>query len=92
MRNPTPEVSCKYGAPLGRRSTPILDTDAGRISLQKIPLDTGGYDRGGAYWGIGQPLYCAQDQNGDTMYFRAWSRDSAKHHVLENHPDARFYR
>ncbi len=28
-----------------------------RFHLQHVPLDTGGYDRGGAYWGLGDPLY-----------------------------------
>lgn len=90
--NPTPDVSTRYGAPLGRASRSNLDTDAGRIYLQRVPLDSGGYDRGGAYWGIGAPLFCAMDQDGRTYFLRARSRDAAKTAALEIAPDARFYR
>lgn len=88
----TRDVNCRYGASMGRRSKYKLDTDAGKIQLFKIPLDSGGYDRGGAYWGLGAPLYCAMDQNADTHYFRASDRLRAKEIILEDNPDARFYR
>jgi len=37
----------------------------------------GAYDDGGAYWGIGTPLYCAWSASGFRRYFRAPSRASA---------------
>ena len=52
-----PSVNCMYGAPMGRG-------DAGKSPNGKqvydcsIPLDSQGYDRGGAYWGVGRPLRC----------------------------------
>lgn len=27
------------------------------FEVKRVPLNQGGYDRGGAYWGTGQPLY-----------------------------------
>lgn len=90
--NPTPALSCRYGAPLGRVSRFNLDTDAGRIYLRRVPLNSGGYDTGGAYWGIGAPLFAAMDEGGTVYFLRARNRDAAKAAVLDVAPDARFYR
>lgn len=63
INDPTPAVSCRYGAPMGRH-TGNPDPDAqGRFQLRKVNLDSGGYDSGGAYWGHGQQLYwyCSGD-------------------------------
>lgn len=48
-------VNCKYGAPMGRNNVGIRPTDS-RIYDCKVPLDNGGYDNGGVYWGIGKEL------------------------------------
>lgn len=86
-------VSGKYGAPMGRFTGPeYLDTESGKIYLRRIPLDSGGYDKRGAYWGHGQPLWETMDQDGNGFIFRASSRDTAKRHILETFPDATFYR
>lgn len=54
--NPTPPVSSRYGAPMGRHTGPdFLCAEAGRVTLRRIRLDRGGYDPGGAYWGHGAP-------------------------------------
>ena len=90
--NPTPNVSSKYGAPMGRMSRNWLDCDSGKIHLRRIRLNSGGYDQGGAYWGIGAPLYWACDQDGNDMFLRASSRESAKRQIMEEHPDATFFR
>lgn len=96
MFNPTPPVSSRYGAPMGRRSATFPNLDpAERISLIRIRINSGGYDAGGAYWGIGAPLWCAMDHTGECAYFRARDRAAAKAHVIANHdtPDqVRFYR
>lgn len=49
----------KYGAPMGRPNVGTKDDAQGkRIYCRKVPLfDGGAYDRGGAYWGYGAPLY-----------------------------------
>ena len=91
MINPVPPVSCKYGAPMGRRST--NQDCVGKVNLRRVPINSGGYDAGGAYWGLGAPLYWAGDESGALdVFFRARSRDAAKLHVLEMWPEAKFYR
>ena len=48
-----PDVSCRYGAPHGRNEYHVDDKERfdGRLHLRHAPLDSGGYDEGGAYWG-----------------------------------------
>lgn len=92
MSNPSHEnVSCKYGAPMGRSGSPL---GSGRIRLQRVRLDSGGYDRGGAYWGVGEPLWVAFDDEGGEKYLRAPSREAAKTKLRAEHHEEtmRFYR
>ena len=93
MRNPTPPVSCKYGAPMGRHTGPISEGLGDKWTLQHCPLDSGGYDRGGAYWGLGQRLYYACNEGtGEDTYFRAANRELAKEYIrAEYDAGARFY-
>lgn len=92
MIDPTPDVNCKYGAPMGRRDRSQGEM-LGRVYLRKIVLDSGGYDKGGAYWGHGLPLWYAEDEEGDGgIYFRAPNRDAAKAYVLSLHPTVKFFR
>jgi hypothetical protein len=90
--NPTPVVNARYGAPTGRHSASYLACEAGKIHLQRIRIDSGGYDAGGAYWGLGQPLWCAMDQDGNTLFFRAPDRATAKARILADWPNATFFR
>ena len=93
IMNPTPKVNCAYGTPLGRRSRNGIDADSGRVYLRRIRLDNGGYDAGGAYWGLGAPLYWASDTDGNDMFLRARSRDDAKAHLRELFgAELRFYK
>jgi hypothetical protein len=72
------DVSCKYGAPMGRREDGYLETDIARfVRLFRVRLDSGGYDDGGAYWGIGTPLFCAIDDDGNRKFVRASHRTKA---------------
>lgn len=103
--NPTPYVSGKYGAPMGRASHNsytdqhgrtfelTVSKDAPPMRLVRCPLDSGGYDRGGAYWGIPSNLYYYEahltDING---YVRGNTRELAKEQIRKIHPAARFYR
>ena len=46
------KLDCSRGAPMGRPN--IYPTDRNthiKLSLQKVKVDGGGYDKGGAYWG-----------------------------------------
>jgi hypothetical protein len=63
---------------MGRRSDGYLETDIPRsIRLFRVRLDNGGYDDGGAYWGIGEPLWCAIDSDGNRQFIRASRREKA---------------
>lgn len=72
------EVSSTYGAPMGRRQDGYLEVEVPRsVRLFRVRLDAGGYDDGGAYWGVGQPLWCAIDCDGARQFTRANSRAGA---------------
>ena len=63
---------------------------SGKVHLERVRLDNGGYDSTGKYWGVGQPLYRAYDDLDNDSYFRADNRDAAKQH--ETLKGCRFYR
>jgi len=69
-------VSCRYGAPMGR-GRGIFNIPAGKIRLFRVKINSGGYDDGGAYWGLGSPLFCATDDMGYCEYTRAMDRGAA---------------
>lgn len=94
MANPVlPQVSSRHGAPMGRPpSYPMYEIPGGLVRLRHLPLDAGGYDSGGAYWGIGQRLYWATDEDGGEAFFRATCRGAAKEHVRQISPTARFHK
>lgn len=86
-------VSGAYGAPMGRHTGPdFLDVDAGPLYLRRVRLNAGGYDAGGAYWGLGAPLWECLDQDGNGRIFRARDRAAAKASILDDFPEAKFYR
>lgn len=77
------DVNCSRGAPMGRRSSPLNPP----VRLFRVKLDPGGYDDGGAYWGIEElPLWCARDEDGDEQFIRAETRTLAAH-FLFLHPN-----
>ena len=68
-------VSSHYGAPMGRRADGYLETRIKRyVRLFRVRINQQGYDDGGAYWGIGEPLFCAIDGDGNRQFIRAASR------------------
>lgn len=75
---------------MGRAS--VFSPDfSGRLRCQRVRIDSGGYDRGGAYWGHGvQALYCAW-ADGVEFYTRARNRHAARAHVLAMMPQAKFF-
>jgi len=102
--NPTPPVDCKYGAPMGRPSSNSYTDKQGRtfeitatpdakpFLLQRIRINNGGYDSGGAYWGLGDPLYYYEGPLSDISGFvRGATREKAKEAVRAIHKHARFY-
>lgn len=76
---PLADVGSQYGAPMGRRGD-VLDPDAGKPSARRVTLDSGGYDAGGAYWGVGQALWRVTDRDGNTAFLRA---DNAREAIRE---------
>lgn len=89
------KVSSRYGAPMGRSSDNMANFGScGKIHLAKVTLDSGGYDKGGAYWGHGETLWKAWD-NEIEAFFRASNRDAAKEKILNSSGDpdnCTFYR
>ncbi len=65
----------QYGASMGRSEygTPVEGELCG---LHRIPVDSGGYDSGGAYWGTGRPLFRVTFVEGE-RFFRASDRFDA---------------
>lgn len=103
MAKVLPDVSVKYGAPMGRGSIIEYPTHGSPLLyLRRVPLDSGGYDSGGAYWGLGDPLYVAFndeyvergcERSGEVfLTFRASTRDDAKQQIRTIYPAARFWR
>lgn len=88
------QVGSASGSPMGRSERhDIITSDSPKFSLKRIPINRGGYDSGGAYWGIGQPLYWYSDDDGNvSAYFRAADREAAKAHIRKTYPTARFFR
>lgn len=57
------------------------------VYLERVPLNRGGYDRRGTYWGVGAPLYRYSDESGALDgYVRAHSREEAKEKVRYQSP------
>jgi hypothetical protein len=59
-----------------------------KLRLYRVGLNQGGYDARGRYWGTGQPLYFAEDDDGNHRALRASSREEAKRQF----PNAKWYR
>ena len=57
-----PEVNSTYGAPMGRS---VRHPGAVPVKLLVISIDSQGYDAGGAYWGVGEPLWLAVTREGE---------------------------
>ena len=73
-------VSSSRGAPMGRPALHNPPTVSRSVEVFKVRLDRGGYDDGGAYWGINSRdkyLYCARDNSGYQQFCRAQSREAA---------------
>ena len=84
--NPFPEVSGKYGAPMGRNG----DNPANLIGVKRLHARRQGggqgYDKGGAYWGTPSNVYGVWawlDGEAVCCYIRASSRAAAIRQVRE---------
>ncbi len=99
-------MSSPYGAPLGRRNVSgftdkrgdwhdlrVLD-NARPFRLVQVPIDAGGYDPGGAYWGHGGSVRLYGFALDECIKGFVWApdREAAKAEVRHIHPLARFYK
>lgn len=64
------------------------DEMAGRLYLSRVRLNSGGYTDRGRYFGTGQTLWRASDDDGSECYIRASTRAGAKLEL----PGFAFYR
>lgn len=85
------KVNCTRGAPMGRPEYLPRHYNGERLHLRRVPLNSGGYDPGGAYWGTSMPLYCAYGHTdcdiGEPveLYARAPSRAAAADKLRAEH-------
>lgn len=73
----------QYGAQMGRsRGRKIPADTTSKLIVRRVRLDSGGYDEGGAYWGIGQKLWMVEAIEGADEglldYVRACDMATAK--------------
>lgn len=85
------------GAQMGRRDFIINAGYMGKVHLELVRMSAcGAYDPGGAYWGIGTPLYImyfeAPEGEENRMFVRAANRREAKLMVWQEFPRVKFYR
>ena len=82
------------GAKMGRYPVGNDHEEPVALRLRRVPLDGGGYDGGGAYWGSrsrGESLFCAWSQSRDVIrYVDARSREHAQDVLREMFPNATF--
>ena len=78
--DPFPEVSCKYGAPMGRHGDNPSNLQGVKRLHARRQGGGQGYDRGGAYWGTPSNVWGVWawlDGRVVCTYVRAWSREEA---------------
>jgi hypothetical protein len=69
-----------------------------KFALRRVPLNKGGYDSAGCYWGVGKPLYHYEHEweNDPSEYIsdhiRAYNREDARDQIRAKYPNAKFYR
>lgn len=86
------------GSSMGRSSSlPGPCTLGAKFHLARVPINSGGYDTAGAYWGIGETLYRAYSSEGNgeevqECFIRAENRKAAKRYVANRFPGAKFYK
>lgn len=90
--NPFPQVSGKYGAPMGRRDTAPQPFPADMPLCVSHPQ--GEYDSGGAYWGLGGsegPVYAVwprgRGKTEGVRYVRARGKAEAMKKATEDFCD-----
>jgi hypothetical protein len=85
-----PKGSMKRGAPMGRGAR--IDDESTEVTyVQRVRIDSGGYDPCGIYWGISNPLYCGYNPNTSTeVYARGRTRIEAIEQMQATFPQLVF--
>lgn len=69
------KVDCNFGAPMGRVSYGERPTNGTRVYDRKVPMSSdGAYDKGGAYWGLGEELRVSYTKDLEYVHFYRKSR------------------
>lgn len=83
------------GASMGRANL-ITEPDAPvKFRMVKLRFVDYDYDEGGAYWGMGNPIYHAwgdAEMGEQEMFVRAATRTEAKAQIVAEFRNCRFYR
>lgn len=82
-----PNACSQYGSSMGRRDI-VPEILEQKCRVFKVDL-TQGYDNGGAYWGIGTPLYCLWSDE-TQAFVRALNRQGAKAIFKSLYPQIKF--
>ena len=83
------------GAAMGRLDSITEPDFPVKFRLVALRFVDSCYDTGGAYWGMGDPIYHAwgdAEMDEQEMFFRAVSREDAKAQMRIAFPNCRFYR
>ena len=97
MSHKFPNAADQYGAGMGRTSYSGVRNKPYKFRMERVKLDSGGYDNGGAYWGRDLPLYYAraddpsEEDDSTELFLRAFDRADAKAQVVDLYPNARFF-
>ena len=88
----TPDVSSKYGAPMGRRGDRLADLDGfpDQIVLTRRVYTDGSYDHGGAYWGHNRLWMSYTKDRQWAMYHHR--QDDVMSEIAEHNREARNHR
>lgn len=78
-------------APSAKARAPKPPKNAGpAIAVLRVTLDRGGYDKRGRYFGIGEPLWSFESDDGESHgHIRAKDKAAAKAEVKAKYPTAR---
>lgn len=79
-----PNVSTPYGAPMGRAEK--HQEPEGKLTVRQVHLDNGGYDSGGAYWGLPNNLHLVEDESGEYQAFERGTPTQVCQKLREEHP------
>lgn len=86
MRYTPSKAYSQYGASMGRPRTALDGSSRRKCRLFRLPLDSGGYDQGGAYWGTPDNLFVLMDDDMDAIaYVRASSRKDAYDQLIDQY-------